>query len=540
MPLTSPYEEGDPASKICILAEAPARTETRLGRPLVGPSGQLLEHCMHIGGMVRRECYLLNVWEFEITKRGSDFFDPDGNILFNKKGMTEIGVEKARGCFARLVACKANVVVPLGGVALDFVYGDSRIMKWRGSILSPKLDIGKKIIPTVHPAACLRGQYLWRHLIISDLDRVKKESTYPEKRLPEYTLLVDPSFEEVVDYLTACIFLKRVGFDIEVLNNQVSCLSFAQSASLSMSIPLVGADGKHRWTEEQETSIWELISFILQHPDIAKVGHNLIFDISFMFMQNNILTQGTICDTMVAHHIIWPDFLKGLDFCQSMHLREPYYKDDGKIWSKPWADPIVFWRYSARDSIVPLDLWDAIETDLDDGFRKTYDETIELFPSLIYMMTKGMKVDREGLEKTKTDIEGKIKDKRDKLTEVLGFELNPLSPKQTQEHFYVTKGIKPYISRSTGRPTTDDKALSRIYRRFHLPEAKLCQEIRALEKLHGTYLEVNVDSDDRVRCSWNPRGTNTGRLSSSQTITGSGLNFQNLHSEFKGFLVADD
>src|SRR5690606_11604294 len=43
----------------------------------------------------------------------------------------------------------------------------------------------------------------------------------------------------------------------------------------------------------------------------------------------------------------------------------------------------------------------------------------------------------------------------------------------------------------------------------------------------------------RMRCSYNPRGTKFGRLSSSKTIFGTGTNFQNLPQEFKKFLVAD-
>ena len=73
-----------------------------------------------------------------------------------------------------------------------------------------------------------------------------------------------------------------------------------------------------------------------------------------------------------------------------------------------------------------------------------------------------------------------------------------------------------------------------------VPEAKLVQELRALEKLHGTYLEVGIDKDDRIRSSWNPRGTKFGRFSSSKTIFGSGMNLQNLHPEFKEFLVSDN
>jgi DNA polymerase I-like protein with 3'-5' exonuclease and polymerase domains len=66
------------------------------------------------------------------------------------------------------------------------------------------------------------------------------------------------------------------------------------------------------------------------------------------------------------------------------------------------------------------------------------------------------------------------------------------------------------------------------------------QEIRGLQKLYGTYLNLEFDADFRLRASYNPRGTKFGRLSSSKTIFGTGTNFQNLPQEFKKFLVADD
>jgi DNA polymerase I-like protein with 3'-5' exonuclease and polymerase domains len=156
------------------------------------------------------------------------------------------------------------------------------------------------------------------------------------------------------------------------------------------------------------------------------------------------------------------------------------------------------------------------------------------------MMTRGIAVDVDRLKETKIDVQKKIKEREDELEKVADYPFNPASPKQCQEYFYSHKGHKPYVSRSTGRPTTDDKAMSRIFRRFRYPEAKLVQELRSLNKLSGTYLEVEYDKDERVRCSYNPRGTTTGRLSSSKTIFGTGMNLQNLHPEFKGFLVARD
>jgi len=542
--MTTPYEEGYPTSKICILAEAPARAEMRQGRPLVGPSGQLLDQSLHPAKIVRRECYLLNIFEFEVNKgKSGNITDRDGDILWTAKtGLTEIGAEAAKPCFERLSNSSANVVVPLGGTALSVVFGDSRIMKWRGSILSGTEKANhRKLVPTVHPAACLRGQYLWRHLLISDLDRARQESDSPKRNLTKRNFLIDPSFNDVGEYLRDVAKQERTAFDIEVLNHQVSCISFTKKATDAICIPFVVEGGKNRWTLEQEEQIWLLISTILGNEEILKIGQNLIFDISFLLQQMNIHTSGPVGDTMIAHHIMFPDFPKGLDFLCSMHTREPYYKDDGKLWSKPWVDLEKFWEYNAKDSAVAEELWDVFKPMMKEGeYWQCYKDTVDMFPCLLYMMTRGIAVDVDRLKETKIDVQKKIKEREDELEKVADYPFNPASPKQCQEYFYSHKGHKPYVSRSTGRPTTDDKAMSRIFRRFRYPEAKLVQELRSLSKLSGTYLEVEYDKDERVRCSYNPRGTTTGRLSSSKTIFGTGMNLQNLHPEFKGFLIARD
>ena len=539
--MPSKYEEGDPKSRICILGEAPSRMETRMGRPFIGPSGKLLESCMHAAGVARKECYLLNIWEEEVKKSrtGDRIMDQDGETLWTPKGgMTALGEHMSSTTLTRLKNCSANVFVPLGGTALSYLFGDTRITKWRGSILqSPRLD--RKLVPAIHPAASLRGNYLWRHLIAADLKRAKEESLSPELDLPQRDILIRPTFQDVEDYLATIKKTKKTGVDIECLNHQVSCISFALRWDTAIVIPFVGEGGEDYWSIEDEAKIWLMIADIMGDPEIMKIGQNLIFDMSFMLRQNNVFTRGPIGDTMIAHHIVWPDFLKGLDFICSMLTREPYYKDDGKMWRKPWADLEVFWIYNGKDSCVAIEIWDAIQPELDDGFRRTYNETIELFDPLLFMMTKGMEVNKDELQKTKQKVEAEIKTKEEELVEVAEVSFNPLSPKQCQDYFYVTKGIKPYVSRKTGRPTTDDKAMARIFRKHNLREAKLVQEIRSLRKLHGTYLDVGIDPDGRIRSSYGPRGTVTGRLNSSQSIFGTGMNMQNLHPEFKGFLVAD-
>ena len=538
--MTSPFEEGDPQSKICILAEAPSYTEIRMGRPLIGPSGQVFDQCLHSAGILRREVYILNLWEEQVYKdrEGKEIRTKHGEVLYTvKSGFTDAGAEYANNTLRRIEGCGANVVIPLGGVALEYMFGDNRIGKWRGSCLLSNIT-DRKILPTYHPAAVLRGKSIWKYDIASDLSKARGQAQAREYRPPPRSLIVDPSYADVIAYLKDMQKVEKVAFDVEVLNGQISCISFAPSPMESMCIPLVGGEGGHRWTLEQEADIWLDIVPILDSPSIMKINQNIIFDLYMLLRRNNIHWRGPLGDTMIAQHIMFPDFPKGLDYICSIHTDEPYYKDDGKIWQRPWADPIRFWQYNARDSAVAFDAWNVLDPMLDNGYRDTYNDTIELFPALMYMMLRGIRVDRDELGKTKTVVEGKIADLEHSLKEESDYDFNPASPKQCIEYFYIHKGIKPYVHHKTGRPTVDDKALARIVRRYNLTEARLVQELRRLNKLLSTYLEVGIDSDSRLRCMYNPRGTVTGRLSSSGTVFNTGMNMQNLHPEFKGFLVA--
>lgn len=548
--MTSCYEEGSSTAKICVIAEAPAKNEIRLDKPLVGASGLLFNELLHEAGLVRAELYILNVFEMEVfrDKTENKLFNREGELLWTSKGgFTALGYEEAKPTLKRLAASQANVIVPLGGVALSLLFGDSRIGKWRGSILgSTRKELtranqsnGRKIVGTYHPMYIIKGNYPARYTIIHDLKRAAAQSQFPQISPPKRELIIDPSYNEVLAYLKDMGKVKRVGTDIEVLNHQISCLSFAPSPELSMCIPMLDGSGRNRWTEDQETEIWLSVAEVMENPDIEKVNQNILFDINFELEQNNIFTNGKRLCTMCAQGIMYPDFPKGLDFICSIRTEEPYYKDDGKIWMKPWVDINRFWNYNAKDSAVAFEAYLDMEPEINDGYTWAVERTLKIFDPLMAMMIKGVRVNKERLRETNLAVKAKIKAKEEELAGKAEWAFNPGSPKQCQEYFYVTKGIKPYRSSKTGGITVDDKALASIYKRYHLPEAKLAQEIRSLRKLHSSYLEVGVDPDGRLRCSYNPRGTTTGRLSSSETVRDTGLNMQNLHDEFKDFLEAD-
>ncbi len=203
----------------------------------------------------------------------------------------------------------------------------------------------------------------------------------------------------------------------------------------------------------------------------------------------------------------------------------------------------TFLRYNALDSACTYEIWEAISSALEeDGFMPAYESTINLLPVLIYMQTRGILVDKNALEETRREVQKKLGSKQTELDILCGFPLNVNSHKACKEYFYGILGYEPYKNK-TGQPTTDDLALQRLARgtakKPGLKQASLVQEIRGLQKLLSTYLNIEFDDDGRMRCSFNPRGTKFGRLSSSKTIHGTGMNMQNLPQEFKKFLVAD-
>jgi uracil-DNA glycosylase len=552
--MPSVFEEGNPRSKICFLAEAPAKIEMKMDRLLTGPSGKLFNHLLHESGLVRAEAYLLNVWPFMVYKqdKGSSvyIYDQYDDLLWsNRRGFTEKGLEEAWPTVQLLERSGANCIVPLGGVALSLLFGDSRIGKWRGSILTANSSyvqgtrlVGRKVVGTYHPAFVIRGQYLATYAIIHDMKRAKEESRSPTVALPRRELIIDPSYPEVMAFQRDMMRARRVGHDIEVLNSQISCMCYSPEPDMSMCVPILDRSGRqNRWNEEQETEIWLNHQKIMKNPKIQKINHAILFDTSFEFEQNNITTSLENADcSMTAWRVVNTDFPKGLDYVCSILTREPYYKDDGKIWKKPWVDIERFWRYNALDGAIAVECWDEMQEELQDpDWRHTYQMHKDLFPVLTYMMVHGMRVNRARLQKVKEDVSAKITEHQGELDAIAGYPLNTSSPKQMIAYFYGEKGIKPYVSRKTGRPTCDDKALAAIFKRYRLPEAKLSQEIRTHRTLLQNFLEIQFDPDDMLRCSIDATGARTGRLSTSETVRGTGHNMQNIPPSFRGFLEAE-
>ncbi len=329
--------EGDPlTASIVFVGEAPARREMIDGRPFSGSAGFVHDQCLEFAGIPRSGTYTTNVFDFPVYK-------PKGkSVLFKDKayteklfsdtneGFTPLGKKSVERLQDELSKTTANVIVPLGSPAFRSICEGRGITKWRGSILPATLIPGRKTIPSIHPANALHGQYITRYIIRGDYKRAKRESKFPDIRRPPYNFRLRPTFGQCVETLEFIKTLDKYACDIEVgfftPNReplaQATRISWAWTDNDAISIPY----GDASWTLEQEINLWKLTAEVLEKEGPIKIFQNGVFDCQFLLFVHGILVAGPLEDTMIAHHIMYPDFRKGLGYLSSLYTDQPYWK----------------------------------------------------------------------------------------------------------------------------------------------------------------------------------------------------------------------
>lgn len=323
--------EGSLDRPICLIGEAPAKEEMREGGPFRGQAGIVLNECLHYAGIIRRDCYLTNVFDFPIYKKGSGersdrlYRAGDDTLLFSGSKFTLEGLKSRDRLLDEIRNCKANVYVTMGNPAMYALLERVGITKWRGSIL--RGPNGRKVIPVIHPAATLvgRGPFEWRSLIKLDLKRVALQSKFSQIEPIPYEFSLHPSFDECISFLRYIKDNKRqFAYDIEVANHQISRISFAISSYRCITIPF----NSRKLTEEEELELWLWVADVMEDEEIEKIGHNsCMFDNWFFIDRNHIFPKGVVKDTMIAWSLMYPEFEKSLALITSLFTEQPYYKD---------------------------------------------------------------------------------------------------------------------------------------------------------------------------------------------------------------------
>lgn len=544
--------EGSPNARYIIVASSPTMYDIKKGRAFSGPAGKLFDRLLHRAGISRSDCYILytvpthqrrmaDIWTTKKSERSK-------TKQYHALGAAHVTSEYQsyeKELYENIRGSTAKTIIAFGQLALFALTRHTDITKRRGSILSSDSFPEKRIIPTISPEAIFKISK-YEFYIKFDLVRAAQESNRPSLQLPERELITEPTFAEAINYIRACRSREYVGFDIETTRTasvgkfqdwEISCLSLSHSVTSAICIPFLDSQRNDYFTVEQETEIWLELRALLTDPKVKKILQNATFDLSFILKKYNFMVW-PVEDTMIAQGILTPDFEKDLGFLTSIHTREPYYKDEGKQHIRfntgGWA---AFKIYSAKDAAVLIEIFMSQKEELEQNkMWETYYYQKELLAPLLFMTKKGILIDVEGRKAPSKALERETAELRLFLNRKVGYEINPLSPAQLMKYFYTEKKVKPFVKDE--RPTIDVDALKRLVA-LGFEEAEMILKIRSNSKLRGTYMEMALDSDSRLRSSINPIGTRTGRLSSSASIFGTGGNIQNIPAAYKGFMLAD-
>uniref|UniRef100_A0A6H1ZBX2 Putative DNA polymerase n=1 Tax=viral metagenome TaxID=1070528 RepID=A0A6H1ZBX2_9ZZZZ len=543
---------GDRLAKLAGCGEQPGIQEVRgrPPRPFIGPAGQGLDECLTMARIPRHSLYLTNVIK-DLDKPLAAYI----NLNYHRQSWTisEEGWQYIHELRDELKALNLNCIIAFGNIALVALCSRMGITKWRGSVLESTLVPGLKVVPTFHPATFIppKFNFLNKPQIVDDLLRAKHEGEFKEIRRTGRKVITKPSYQSSVQALSHCYEIglrgQTIDVDIEVINGEVDCIAFTWNSETAICIPFRDQSGDY-FNVEQEYEIMLLIAKIIQEERIPKRGANFIFDTQFLFRKYGIVPRGELHCTQIAQKIAFPDFGAGLDSVCRMWTDIPYYKEDGKQWIKmgagSWEE---WWNYNGLDVIVPNEAHPKqIQELVKQQNFETYERQRKLIKPLIYMAERGIRIDVDGMMKCKDEEQAKLDPLIGELHRIVGYEVNPNSPFQVMDYFYRDLGLKPYKKRNAKgeyKDTSDVDALKRIFRQNGKGSeaARVLLDIRSLSKRISTYLNIGkVDKDGRYRSSYKPVGAETGRLSSGETIFGTGGNQQNWPHDLLRFFLFDE
>jgi DNA polymerase len=156
------FGEGSPLGDLVFVGEGPGADEDRTGRPFVGRAGALLTKIIQAMGLERKDVYITNI--VKCRPPGNRDPEPDEITACLPNLETQIEIIEPR------------VICTLGRVATQTLLGERNgITALRGRFFEYR---GIKLMPTFHPAACLR-QPSNKRLVWEDIKKIMKELGLP-------------------------------------------------------------------------------------------------------------------------------------------------------------------------------------------------------------------------------------------------------------------------------------------------------------------------------------------------------------------------
>jgi uracil-DNA glycosylase family 4 len=540
---------GTLASSIAIIAEAPGRNEVAQGAPLVGGAGNILWKSIrtYCPTIKRADCYTTNV-----VKRQVSFGIGDSA---NQKPVGKQELIAWQHLLKWELSHLPNLqyVLLLGNYAVEAILGRKGITNWRGSVLP--VTVNDRMIAAVctfNPAFCARDPMAH---IIFDMDIADKLRPVVEGKYKPHDVGVhiNPTAKNAVDYIRHCQASRDpIASDIEVIANETACIGLAASPHEAMCIAFRNEED-NLYSVHEETEIRRQLQRLYAAPTTRMVWQNGGFDMAWLWFKDRIRCKQAYSDTMLGHHVLYPTMPHDLGFIVKQYTNHPYYKNEKDDW-RHTGGVDNFWIYNGKDCALTLaanaSIVDELREQKLDAFY--FNHVMRLQAHLVWMTVGGILNDMELRENMLNEnITGNLYDDvKRKLaefhtavqdaTQMLDYFPNPQSPKQMADLYFTRLKL---VGRGVSTDYTN-RALMRKHPRTTAAARKVLDTVDAYiedAKFFSVYASARPDYDCRMRCDYRQTGVQSapGRLSSAQTLWGSGANLQNIPDRAKEMFIAD-
>lgn len=314
---------------------------------------------------------------------------------------------------------------------------------------------------------------------------------------------------------------------VDAMQADIVGLSFATQAHQAYYIPFRSTDDLFSANSHEEAQ--RRLAFfapVFSSEKIVKVGQNMKYDI-LILSHYNIEVKGTLCDTMIAHFLLYPNQRHNMDdmAITLLHYRPIEIEElIGKgTQQKNMRDvPIEkIKEYAAEDADITLQLWLALEPQLQQNKQLQqlfYNIEMPLMPVLADMEHTGVTLDTEALNSYSETLKTQIKEAELHIYDMAGETFNISSPKQVGDILFEKLKIDASVKKTkTGQYSTNEDTLQKLAHSHPIVSEIL--NYRGLQKLLNTYSEalpklIN-NRTGRIHTSFNQTVVITGRLSST-------------------------
>ena len=497
---------GSRYGSIAIVAARPGRDECYSKMPLTGPSGDMLWRLL---GIPRTEVYVTNVRK-------------DYSESHSVPTPAEID-EALPGLRDELAATSATLFVALGAQALYALTGKSSIEQWRGSVIPCSLLPGRKVLATYHTAYALR-EYPATYIIEHDLRRARHESLYQDIRTRPRQFVIDAPLKQVVEYIDN--LGDPISVDIETIGFEtIDCVGISDHPERAICIPFVGG----RLTASELAYVWRRLYRLFLTRGV--IGQNIQFDLTRL-ERYGFRFPHIKFDTMLAHHLLYPEFDHDLGFIVSIYTKEPAYKHEIRT---------NRWEYNCKDAAFTYEAYEGLAKELKQAGQWDYfnEQVLSLIRPIMAMQDEGFVIDKPALHNTRRRLELERDYLQLMLERDVGFPINVRSGPDLRRLLYNDLGL-PVKKRTkkAGAPATDEELIRSLA--FDYPEhagvLRGVIDVRERRTMLSGFLNLATSEDGRYKANYLIHGTKSGRLSSRGR--GEGPQLQNIPLMARKMFVA--